>query len=150
MKTDSYDTFNSLFKELDDLYHEIALKLGISDSAFTILYVLCKQGNGCLQRDICQQSYCSKQTINSSIRRLVQEGYLYLTPGQGRDKHIHLTDAGTVFIDTKIRPIIEMEDLAFSSFSSRERKEFLRLLKKFVDTFRDEEKEFFREPGNFQ
>lgn len=28
--------FNRLYKEMDDLYHDIALKLGLSDSALTI------------------------------------------------------------------------------------------------------------------
>lgn len=140
MNTDNYDFFSHLFKELDDLYHDIALKLGISDSAFTILYVICKQGNGCLQKDICQQSYCSKQTINSSIRKLEQEGLLYLVPGQRRDKHIHLTKSGELFVNEKIRPVIELEDSSFFSLDVEERREFLRLLQKFVDIFREKEK----------
>ena len=57
--------FNRLYKEMDDLYHDIALKLGLSDSALTIFYAICELGDGCLQKDICSQSFCSKQTINS-------------------------------------------------------------------------------------
>ena len=76
--------FNRLYKELDDLYHNLALRQGLSDSASIILYALYLLGDGCLQRDICDLSYISKQTINSSIRRLEQDGYLYLQPGRGR------------------------------------------------------------------
>ena len=32
--------FNRLEKELNDLYHDVALKMGISDSAFSIFYIL--------------------------------------------------------------------------------------------------------------
>ena len=61
--------YNHLLGETEAVYHEMSLKLGLSDSAFIILYALCEQGNGCLQKDICAQAFVSKQTINSSIRR---------------------------------------------------------------------------------
>ncbi len=80
--------FNRVYKEMDDLYHEIALKLGLSDSAFIILYALCEQGNGCLQKDICAQAFVSKQTINSSIRMPEKKEILFLDPGKGRDMDI--------------------------------------------------------------
>ena len=48
--------FNRLYKEMDDLYHDIALKLGLSDSALTIFYAICELGDGCLQKDICGQA----------------------------------------------------------------------------------------------
>ena len=96
--------FNRLYKELDDLYHNLALRQGLSDSASIILYALYLLGDGCLQRDICDLSYISKQTINSSIRRLEQDGYLYLQPGRGRDMHICLTPEGRRLVDGKGRP----------------------------------------------
>lgn len=80
--------FNKFDKELDELYHETALKMGISDSAFCIFYILYNLGDGCLQKDICHEAFANKQTVNSSIRKLVQEGYIYLKQGRGRDKHI--------------------------------------------------------------
>lgn len=42
--------FNRLYKELDDLYHEIALAMGLSDSAFAVMYVVGTLGDGGLQR----------------------------------------------------------------------------------------------------
>ena len=48
--------FNRLYKELDDLYHNLALRQGLSDSASIILYALYLLGDGCLQRDICDPS----------------------------------------------------------------------------------------------
>ena len=69
---------NSVYRELNDLYHDIALQLGISDSAFTIFYAIFRIGDGCLQRDICKQSYTNKQTINSTIQRLKAVSYTHL------------------------------------------------------------------------
>ena len=58
--------FNRLEKELNDLYHDVALKMGISDSAFSIFYILYTLGDGCLQKDICYEIFANKQTVNSS------------------------------------------------------------------------------------
>ena len=83
--------FNCLYKEVDEIYHEIALKMGISDSGFIILYALAELGDGCLQKDIAKIYYISKQTVNSSISNLKKNGYVCLRPGKGRDMHICLT-----------------------------------------------------------
>lgn len=104
--------FNTLYKEMDDLYHTVALKLGLSDSAFFILYALYEQGDGCLQREICDAFFLSKQTVNSSIQKLEQEGYLSLHQGNGRDKHIHITPEGRRLLDKKIHPVVELEKQA--------------------------------------
>lgn len=65
--------FNCLYKEVDEIYHEIALKMGISDSGFIILYALAELGDGCLQKDIAKIYYISKQTVilpSAILRRM--------------------------------------------------------------------------------
>lgn len=86
--------FNRIFKEFNDIYHEVASRLGLSNSAFDIFYAICELGDGCLQRDICKTTYIPKQTVNSSIRNLEREGYLTLVHGKGRNMHIYLTERG--------------------------------------------------------
>lgn len=137
--------FNHLYKELDDLYHEIALAMGLSDSAFAALYVVCVLGDGCQQRDICREAYVSKQTINSSVRNLEKQGFIYLKPGVGREKNIFLTDMGRGFVEEKIRPVIEIENDAFLEMEPEERREFIRLSQKYVDGFARKEKRLLEE-----
>lgn len=132
--------FNRLYKELDDIYHEIALAIGISDSALAVLYVVCTLGDGCLQKDICREAYVSKQTISSSVRNLERNGFLYLEKS-GRDKHICLTEKGRQFVEQKIRPVVDMENGAFLKMEPEERAEFIRLSQKYVDLFGKKEKE---------
>lgn len=132
--------FNRLYKELDDIYHEIALAIGVSDSAFEVLYVVCTLGDGCLQKDICREAYVSKQTVNSSVRSLERNGFLYLEKS-GRDKHICLTEKGRQFVEQKIRPVVDMENGAFLEMEPEERAEFIRLSQKYVDLFGKKEKE---------
>lgn len=130
--------FNRLYKELDDLYHNLALRQGLSDSASIILYALYLLGDGCLQRDICDLSYISKQTINSSIRRLEQDGYLYLQPGRGRDMHICLTPEGRRLVEEKAAPVAAMEERAFSGMPQEDQQALLRLTHAYLARLRAE------------
>lgn len=132
------DQFNRLFRESNKLYHDLAVKLSLSDSAITILYMLCQLGDGCLQKDICEQSCNSKQTINSSVRRLEQAGYLTLTPGKGRDMHMFLTEAGKQLVSEKIAPVIERENAAFFALSDAEQKELLQLSEKYFSNLQEQ------------
>ena len=114
--------FNRLEKELNDLYHDVALKMGISDSAFSIFYILYTLGDGCLQKDICYEIFANKQTVNSSIRKLEKDGYIYLKQGRGRDKHII--------------PVVQKENAAFTSLRLEEQKELLRLSKIYIENLK--------------
>ena len=110
-----FQEFNRLYKEECDIYREVALRLGASNSAISILYDLCLLGGGCTQKDICENSFLSKQTVNSAIRKLESSGYIYLEKGHGRSTHIYLTEAGETLTRQKILPVMEAETRAFSA-----------------------------------
>lgn len=128
--------FNAFFKEMDDLYHDLAVGAGLSDSAFDIFYTLRTLGEGCLQRDVCGCSFVSKQTVNSSIRTLERRGLLSLCPGKGRNLHIYLTPAGRQLMEERIDPVLRMEVRAFSTLSAADRAELLRLNRAYLDALR--------------
>lgn len=75
--------YNNLFRLENELYHDIAVKMGLSDSAFGILYWLDDLGDGCLQRDVCVASGLTKQTVNSSVHKLERTGFVELRVEQG-------------------------------------------------------------------
>ena len=113
-----YLEFNRLYKEECDIYRDISLRLGASNSAISILYDLCLLGGGCTQKDICENSFLSKQTVNSAIRKLEADGYIYLEKGHGRSTHIYLTASGEKIVEEKILPVMEMENRAFSALGA--------------------------------
>ncbi|MFR5026634.1 MAG: helix-turn-helix transcriptional regulator [Evtepia gabavorous] len=80
-----------LSAEITSLYHEAAVKIGISDTVLNILYVLCEKEGQCLQRDIFRLTGISRQTINSAIRKLERDGIAYLKQGEGRNTMVCLT-----------------------------------------------------------
>lgn len=133
--------YNHIYKETNNIYHDIALHLNLSDSAFDIFYAICTLGDGCLQRDICSLSATSKQTINSSIRKLEKEGYITLRSGKGRQMHISLTDAGKELVRERIFPVIEIENGVFDSMSEEECRELLRLSNKYIEILKKNVKE---------
>lgn len=129
--------FYRLYKEESDIYREIAQRLGSCNSAVTILYDLCSLGEGCTQKDICDSSFLSKQTVNSSIRKLESLGHIYLEKGKGRNMHIYLTDSGHALVEEKILPVMRMEARAFSSLGE-DGETMVRLFRQYLASFRRE------------
>ena len=70
--------FNFLTSEINSVYHEAALKFGLSDSAMMVLYAVCDHDGSCLLNEISRLSGTSKQTVHSAVRRLEEEGYVRL------------------------------------------------------------------------
>ena len=129
--------YNHLYKEFDDIYHDAALNASLSDSAFDILYGIFELGDGCLQRDICRTSCIPKQTINSAIRKMEQKELLYLTPGDGRNTVVFLTEKGKELMEKTIYPIIQIENDIYNSWTPEEQETFLRLNRDFAERLRD-------------
>lgn len=134
--------FNRYYKELIEIYHDMALQTGLSDSAFDIFYYLCEYGDGCLQRDICASTCLPKQTIHSSIRNLEAEGYLTLARGKGRSMRISLTDAGRLLVQDTILPMVQLENEAFSCMTPDECRQMLALQNRYTAALRDGLKRF--------
>lgn len=128
--------YNCLYKEIDDLYHAVAKEEGLSDSAFIIFYAIYELGDGCLQKEICERAFISKQTVHSSIHNLEKDGYLRLEQGTGRDRRIHLTAKGEELIREKVLPVVCAEDAVFSEMTEKEADELLRLSAKYVSILR--------------
>lgn len=128
--------YNHIYKEANDIYHEIARKLQLSDSALDIFYTIFEMGDNCLQRDICKASCMPKQTVNSSIRKLQTDGYLTLSPGKGRSMHIHLTPSGQKLIQEKLVPLIRIENDAFEDMTVEECEQLIHLNAKYNQTLR--------------
>ena len=93
--------FNYLARELDAAYHEINVKLKISDSTMLILYAICDHGDSCPLRDIYYQFGISKQTINSALRKLEEEGVVFLEAVDAKNKRVCLTSKGKDVADRR-------------------------------------------------
>ena len=129
--------FNRIYKKTNEIYHDIALRLGLSDSAFDILYSISELGDGCLQKDICNATCIPKQTIHSSIRQMEKSGYLTLSSGKGRSMHITLTDLVKNLLERTIYPVMQMEGEAFHCMTDEECQQMLALFGKYIQALGD-------------
>lgn len=129
--------FNHLTSEIEAVYHEAALKLGLSDSAMLILYTICNYGDSCMLSDICHLSGTSKQTINSALRRLETEGMIYLENINGRKKSVHLTEKGKIAAEHTVIRVIRMENEVFDSWTETERTLYLDLTQRFLNEMKE-------------
>lgn len=118
-------SFNFLMSKIDVVYHEVALRLGITDSSMLILYALCSNNGECMLGDII--SGASKQTINSALCKLEADKIIYLETFNGRKKKVYLTEKGKEFVKDTVLRVIKVENDIFSSWSDEERKIYIGL-----------------------
>ena len=128
--------YTYLAGEINALYHEAAVKRGVSDSVQNILYVLCEKENRCLQSEISKLTGISRQTINSAIRKLEKDGIITLEPGKGRNTVVCLTEKGERYAAKKIAPLFQMENAIWNEWTTEEQQQYLLLTQKYRDALK--------------
>lgn len=126
--------YNGIFKETDEIYHNIAKTLGLSDCAFWILYSLRTEGDALTQSEICNTFYQPKQTVNSALKKLEQNGYIELLErSDRRRKQIRLTQKGITLAEETVDRVIGVEQKTMSGLDEAEQKAFVGLFRKYTD-----------------
>lgn len=124
---------DSLYKKMDNAYHDLATKIGFSNSAFLVLYSIVELGGGCVQTDISKKYSISPQTLSSSIHNLEKEGYIYLEQGYGRNMKLFLTPLGKRFAKKIVYPLMSSENEVFNILTPDEVACLLHLTHKYIE-----------------
>lgn len=127
---------NYLASEMQALYHQSSLKLGISDSVSIVLYTIYDAGDSCPLSDTYKKSGISKQTIHSAIRALEADGIVVLERDTGRSKRVLLTERGREYVQKTAARLYEAEIRAFDSWSEEEVDTYIRLMEQYTACFR--------------
>ena len=127
------ERLNYLMSGINEVYHDAAVKLGVSDSAMEILYTLCVAGDRCPLSDVARLSGSSRQTIHSAARRLERDGVVRLEAKNGRDKLVCLTEEGRALTEKTAQKVIAIENEIFDGWEREEREQYLRLLQKYLN-----------------
>lgn len=116
------------------LYDEYAKSNGILMKTFLVLNVLFYAGDGMTQKEICERTFQSKQTVSLIIKNLANEGYVTLSENADdkRNKTIRMTDAGRGYAERPIRHITQAEDTAMSMFTPEEQITLIDLSRRFT------------------
>lgn len=129
---------NYLSAEMDAVYHQAALKIGLTDSAMHVLYSIYDNHGWCLLSDIYKHSGISKQTVNSAVRKLEAEEIIYLEPFKGRTKKVLLTDKGKDYILHTAARIYQAEADAYASWTDEELNTYVQLMEKYIHCLHEE------------
>ena len=84
----------------------------------------------------------SKQTVNSALRKLENDGVVYLEAADKKTKNVCLTDAGKQFADRTAMRIIEMENEILQSWDRQDVKNYLSLTEKFLRDLQEKVERF--------
>jgi DNA-binding MarR family transcriptional regulator len=124
--------YNYLLGETGAAYHEMSLKLGMSDSAISILYAVLEQGESRPLQQICHCTGLSKQTINSAIRKLEAEGIIYLEMAGSKNKTVCLTEKGKLLAEKTAGKVLKAEDEIFASWPQKDVDKYLQLTEAYL------------------
>lgn len=109
MQTDDRKLWEA-WGQANALYHFWAASQEINYYLLFVLYAL--DGESVMtQKNICDCTGLSKQTVNSVIRTLKKEGYITLSPGSEdrREKRVALTEQGLAYSHDFLAPLHELE-----------------------------------------
>lgn len=134
------ENLNQQIKELAGIYHQAAVRLGISDNEFWVWYTLFVMGEEYSQQDICEIWSLPKQTVNSVVMNMVKRELIKLevVPGTRNRKLLKLTDQGKSYGEAVVRPIFEAEYRTIARLTEEERQLCISLLGKYIHYLREE------------
>lgn len=116
------------------LYDEYAKRNGMMMKTLLVVNVLFYSKDGMTQKEICQRTLQSKQTVNLIIKNLLADNYVTVTemPENKRNKIVQMTDAGRAYCEKVVRRITWAEDTAMSMFTPEEQKQLIDLSRTFT------------------
>lgn len=116
------------------LYDEYAKENGMLMNTLLVVNVLFYAEDGLTQRDICERTLQSKQTVNLIVRNLLREAYVTVAERKEnkREKLVQMTGAGRAHYEKAVRHITWAEDTAMSMFSPEEQKQLIDLSRTFT------------------
>lgn len=133
--------YNRIISEIEEVYHEIAVKQGFSDSVMVILYALAENEGKCRLTDLIKQTAVNKQTVNSALRKLEKEDIVYLEAAGGKAKRVCLTEQGFALVHETVEKIMDVERKIYASWSKEEWELYVQLTERYLCQLREEMKE---------
>lgn len=123
---------NQCDKELDEMYHTYAMQRGISDSTLWVLYAVYDAKDPLTQAELCNGWFFSRQTINTALKSLENQGIVTLVPisGNRKSKQIVFTEEGKDTALQILQPLLDGEKRVYDGLSDEENRIFAELFRK--------------------
>lgn len=131
----AFEEYNEIMGRIDNSYHEAALKMNLSDSEMSLLYVLNSNPEGCNQSVLYKESGLTKSTANTALKKMERNQFIVIEPGQGRNTWVSVTQSGRDLINRTVQRLIVIENEIYESWTEQEQEMFMRLTRDFSDKF---------------
>lgn len=140
MASDRYEQYQAIRRKTDDEWNSAIDHCGMAKSQMMIIWTLWDFGKPCTQKEICEDWYENKQTINSATKKLIEEGYIDIAPSPDnfREKLLMLTEKGKFRAMRTVEKMVLAEKNAFAGLSEEEQNEFIRIYKKHYEMLKEE------------
>lgn len=134
------DKIEQVQKEQDAIYHNAAVRFGISDTVMWILYMLYEAEGAYTQQELCKKCFFPKQTVNTAVSNLMKKGDIVLEsiPGTRNQKRILLTEKGRAFAKKTAWYVRRAELRAYGKMTEEELMTFLRINQKLTSCLKEE------------
>lgn len=128
--------FNRIMRRGNAVYSDVARTCSLSDSLFWILYTLRESNEALTQSEIVSRIQLPKQTINSSLKKLLSDGLIVLKEGH-RAKPIALTERGETLCAQTVDRVLAVERASFEQFTPDEQRLLLSLFERWTNDIVD-------------
>lgn len=130
--------FNTEFNRMNGIYRILTQKYSMPECQFWILYALYEKRKPLTQSELKEYLISPKQTIHSSIQKLMEQNFITLTKTHGKKKYFSLTEEGRKLAEETVGTVQKKEILDFEGFSEEEREQFISLLSRYCDLLEKE------------
>lgn len=122
-------------KRINAAYEEYARSLGFSYTSLLILHIVYLSEHA-TQKEISEETFLPKQTVNSAINQFVKKGIMRLEESNKdrRSKEIRLSEDGRKLADSILPKISQAEEDAMEVFGKQERSLFLSRMEEYAIT----------------
>lgn len=140
MAAEKYEQYQAIRRKTDDEWDSAITAFGMAKGQIMIIWTLWDFDRPCTQKEICDDWYENKQTINSAAKKLVEEGYIDMAPSPEnfREKLLVLTEKGKFFAMRTVGKALDAEKKAFGRLSKEEQDELIRIQKKHLEFLKEE------------
>lgn len=131
--------------QMEGLYYLAAKKLGIKENALTFLYAL-DDGKSHSQKQICDEWFIPRTTINTIVKEYVNAGYITLVnENHSKEKKVAITQRGKLHAKEVLQRIYHAEQNAMEETLMEFQPDFVEAMEHFVKHL---QKEFNRKLVN--
>lgn len=137
---EKFEQFEVFHRKIDDEFTTYIDSFGLSKAGMKIIWTICERERPCSQKDVCNDWYENKQTINSAAKKLEAEGYIDIAPSPDnlREKLMVLTEKGKFFARRSVQKMLLADRIAFSKFTPEEQEAAVRLNEKYYYNLKEE------------